>query len=162
MSATEQGMWRALRDAADLRREVKSFARVESAATRTGITDAEYVVGGWHGWLEFKVCTTQRDTARVAFGHEFTWAQAQWLLDHHDPAVHLRSWLIIGHPGPARWREWWAVTAPSALRLVTLTPSPRLPTLSHVRALATEPRKSGIFVVPEPGRVLDLLAGRLS
>lgn len=154
-------MWNALRVTAAARREVKSLTRVESAATRIGITDAEYVVGGWHGWLEFKVCTTQRDTARMAFGHEFTWEQAQWLLDHHDPAVRLRSWLVIGHPGAQQWREWWVLTAPSALRVVTVGSPLGLPKLQHMRALAAEPRKSGVFIVATPGRVLDLLAGRL-
>lgn len=160
---TERGMWQVLDDAAEgLGILHRKLTRVETGLTALGVSDVEYVMGVaptvvWHGWVELKVCTTQRDKSRLAFGHEFTLQQALWLGSHHTPVCYLRSWLLVGFPGPVHWREFLLFTAPSALRVVSFS-SRAAPTLGHLRKLAEDPLRSGIFRCATAAEVVQLVA----
>lgn len=103
MIGTESKLWANLQNAAE--GTACHMTRIETS-TCSGVSDVEYVTDNWHGWVELKTSSAQRETSLFTLHSPYTTAQAQWLLDHHDPTKHLRSWLIVGRTGPRTWKEY--------------------------------------------------------
>lgn len=124
MPRTEQHLWHALRDAT--RTVVGArFTRFERAL-EAGVSDVEYVLRPWHGWVELKVSGTVRAESPLRFGHALTAEQASWLHAHHDPRWWLRSWVLVGlyGGGVTGWRGFLLLPAPASLQFLrTVQPS---------------------------------------
>lgn len=117
MKRTERQLWQTFYRALD-RRLLRGGAWRFEVLTQTGVSDVEYVLCGWHGWIELKVSTTRDEDAPLRFGSPFTVEQCTWLLAHHDPRRFLRSWLLIGFGAGARWRQLLLVPAPDSILLL--------------------------------------------
>jgi hypothetical protein len=103
MIGTESKLWDNLQNAA--KGTSCNMTRIETS-TCNGVSDVEYVTSNWHGWIELKTSSAQRETSLLNLHTPYTSAQLQWLLDHHDVERHLRSWLVIGRVGVRTWREY--------------------------------------------------------
>lgn len=100
------------------------FTRIESGATSLGISDIEYVLPPWHGWIELKVCALPFPGRPYSPRSVFTMQQAAWLLAHHQPENCLRSWLLLGVVKDNRWNHFVLFPPPQALRLRDNAKSP--------------------------------------
>lgn len=149
MIGTETKLWKTLSAAAE---ESQVYTRIETS-TATGVADVEYVASPWHGWIELKTCEVLRETSRLTLESPYTLAQLGWLLTHHDPAHHLRSWLLVGFRGARTWREWWLLSPRASAALVHVRKAPSVQEMRSrkgivraataqdvVKAVATAPR----------------------
>lgn len=126
---TERQLWDTLQRALQRAGYAGGATRFE-VTTAEGVSDVEYVLAGWHGWVELKVSPVVRLTSLLRFGSPFTAGQCAWLLAHHNPRRHLRSWLLIGmYDGRGAWAEFMLLPAPATPALLRSSP-----TLAIVRA----------------------------
>lgn len=126
---TERHLWAALQRVLHAQRVVGHASRFE-VTTQTGVSDVEYVLNGWHGWVELKVSATARDDSPLRLGHALTAEQCAWLLSHHVPMRHLRSWMLIGLGGRSGgWRGFVLLPAPATPRFLR----PVAPSLGGLR-----------------------------
>lgn len=117
---TEQHLWHALRDAVRVV-EGARFTRFENAL-EVGVSDVEYVLRPWHGWVELKVSATVREASPLRFGHELTAEQCSWLLAHHYPRRYLRSWVLVGMYGRGLgWKGFMLLPATSTTQFLRST-----------------------------------------
>lgn len=119
MIGTESKLWEALDSHAP---NESTFTRIETI-TRLGVSDVEYALKPWHGWIELKTSSSRRN-GRLTLHSAFTLPQAQWLAVHHDPKHHMRSWLLIGFLGPRTWREFMLLPPNAAIHLVHVRKAP--------------------------------------
>lgn len=119
MTRTEQDLWRVLRSAGDAAGyPSRALTRFE-VITANGVSDVEYVLAPYHGWIELKVSPTQRDDSLLRTGAPFTADQCQWLVSHHAPSHYMRSWLLIGMYSQRAWGDLILVPAPRTPRFMT-------------------------------------------
>jgi hypothetical protein len=109
MIGTEQRLWKVLKRSADAVKK-DSFTRIETA-TVDGVSDVEYVLYPWHGWVELKTVTWPRQGKPFSLHTPFTLAQCTWLLNHDNVGLHMRSWLLIGVVGARTWKRFILVPA---------------------------------------------------
>lgn len=107
MIGTESKLWENLERAA--KGTDCTMNRIETT-TRNGVSDVEYVTPEWHGWIELKTSSAQRDNSLLTLHTPYTSQQLQWLLDHDDRDHSLRSWLLIGRVGVRTWKEYLLMT----------------------------------------------------
>ena len=133
MSGTESALWEHLLRAAGRKPAqafVKSLARIETGSTRGGVSDVEYVIDRWHGWVELKTASVVREDSLLSLHCPFTLQQYQWLVTHHAPADRMRSWLLIGRMGPRTWLEWFLLPPSASVQFLHVR---KPPTLGSVR-----------------------------
>lgn len=148
MIGTESKLWENLQNAA--KGTSCHMTRIETS-TCNGVSDVEYVTDNWHGWIELKTCSIQRDTSLFTLHSPYTTAQAQWLIDHHDPDKNLRSWLLIGRIGSRTWKEY--ILIPPRQSIVCL----------HIRKASratTVFGKPGVIRCLDSHSVIEVLRGR--
>ncbi len=114
MIDTEAKLWAKL-DAATKSRGL--FTRIETS-TVAGVSDVEYVMEPWCGWVELKTCNHPRPGKPYSPHSEFTLSQASWLLAHHNTRFYQSSWLLMGVIGPLTWREYILLEPTQALMLL--------------------------------------------
>lgn len=100
-------MWDKLRAVV---REPDHVTRIETS-TALGVSDVEYVIGTYHGWLELKRSTAKLSSSKIALSTDYTTQQYQWLLAHHRPQNNLCSFLVIGRMFKAPVVEWFVIPA---------------------------------------------------
>lgn len=132
MIGTESKLWQLTKSTIERQglKDTYRLTRVESGATKAGISDVEYVVPRWHGWVEYKV-SSSRASGKVILHHAFSLSQWEWLLHHHEPAMRMRSWVLIGFTGVRSWREFMLVPAPAAGLLLHVREAPTFTKLEN-------------------------------
>ena len=121
MIGTESRLWEVLK--ASVARFPGRFTRIESG-TVDGISDVEYILPPWHGWIELKTLHWPRKGRPFSLHCPFTLSQCSWLLDHHRPADNLRSWLLLGVVGPRTWARFILIRAPLTTHLLEIRQGP--------------------------------------
>lgn len=147
MIGTESKLWENLQNAA--RGTPCHMTRIETS-TANGVSDVEYVTENWHGWIELKTCSVQRDTSLFTLHCPYTTAQAQWLIDHHDLGKSLRSWLIVGRIGSRTWKEYILIPPRESVICLHIRKASRL---SEVF------KKQGVMRYKTPQEVIAALRG---
>lgn len=112
MRVTEAALWKYIKR--------DGMARVETGMTAAGVSDVEYVLGTWHGWVELKAVLPPRVRKPYTLHTPFTVPQLQWLVRHHIPRQRLRSWLLLGVAGAQTWRELVLLPPPQAVHLLNV------------------------------------------
>lgn len=105
---TEEQLWSTLKRNMD--GHGVDMTRIETS-TVDGVSDVEYVTRPYHGWLELKVAPTNSRKGELRLSHQLTLEQYRWLLRHDNVTWHLRSWVLVGLGGNARWRGFLLVPA---------------------------------------------------
>jgi hypothetical protein len=152
MMRTEKQLWKSIdreQGTTATRYLGEKFTRIETG-TALGVSDVEYVTHDWHGWIELKVSLTVGETSRITFGSEFTAEQWNWLTLHHRPKQNLRSWLLIGFGGTARWRSLLLVAPMSAIPFLSLSEAPSLQAIQ---------RRPGVYRARTLAEALDRIRG---
>ena len=139
MIATESRLWQKLAEAAILvrgdpaevgRLNVRSLSRIETPSTQNGVSDVEYAINRYSGWIELKTSSIKRDESKLTFHAPFTTAQYTWIRTHHLPSYYQRSWLLVGRMGVRTWSEWLLIPPRPALLLTQMRVAP---SLLHIR-----------------------------
>lgn len=113
MSFTESDLWSSVK--------TEGLTRIESGGTQTGISDIEYVLAPWHGWIEMKVAyVPARKNKPLRFRHPLQYDQLGWLIKHHKPGNYLRSWVLVGLASlrAVEWRGFLLVAPPQAVHIL--------------------------------------------
>ncbi len=121
MIGTETKLWRHILNGVSDPTLIE-LDRIESPIT-PGASDVTYVCPNGSGWIELKTAKWPKAARPLRLNHEFSFEQAQWLLRHHKPSIHLRSWLLVGFAGKSSWEKFLLLDAYGALVLIDGRPS---------------------------------------
>lgn len=105
--------------------DVRSFTRIETA-TQVGVSDVEYAIDRFCGWIELKTSSVRKETSKLTLHSPFTTSQWRWLSRHHRPSANQRSWLLVGRLGPRTWTEFLLLTPRPAFVLTQMRVAPLL------------------------------------
>lgn len=131
--------------------------RIETT-TRDGVSDIEYVAQGkrkkvWHGWIELKTSSAQKDSSKLTLHTPYTPAQVQWLLDHDNPEQNMRSWLLIGRVGVRTWKEYLLITPRASVMCMQFREVPRVADVYN---------KQGVIRCATAHEVIQVLKGEVT